>query len=249
MGLAAAGVVTVVVAGGGVLAHAQSAHTAAAEGGLAVSPVTIERPAQAGAAIVKVTNDSSKPLAISVAARPWIQSSSGAVAPNRAKTLGTVGVSDSSFMLAAGASKSVTVTLKSAAATYGSVEVIGLPTDAATRKGLVTGYRILGALRYDPAVPVHSLKPGAVKVTKDSITLAVKNAGNTLDPVTGTVAVKGPLGTKNGSIKAVRILPGKSVAMPLASAKTLSKGSYTATIALTQAGKSIKLVKKVKVTR
>ena len=37
----------------------------------------------------------------------------------------------------------------------------------------------------------------------------IKNAGNTLDPVSGTVSVKGARGTKNLSIAAVRILRGR----------------------------------------
>ncbi len=255
-GLAATGAVVTVAAGGAVLAHAQGggARASAAPGGLAVSPVLIERAAAAGAAnTVNVTNHSSKPLAITVAARPWVQSSTGAVAPNRRHTLGTVAVSDSSFTLAPGATKPVTVTLRTASATYGSVEVIGLPTDLATRKGVVAGYRILGSLRYDPAAPVHSLKPGAVKVTGTAssrvFALAITNAGNTADPVSGEVVVKGPLGTRNGDVRQTRVLPGKTIAVPIASARGLPAGSYTATITLAQAGQKTKITKKVRIKK
>jgi hypothetical protein len=79
------------------------------------------------------------------------------------------------------------------------------------------------------------------------LTLTVRNTGNTVDPVTGTVSVKGPLGTKQGSIKSTRILPGKSIAVPVTSAKHLSKGKYTATIQLTQGTTKIKLTKKITV--
>ena len=44
----------------------------------------------------------------------------------------------------------------------------------------------------------------------------VKNTGNTLDPVTGTVKVKGAGGSRNAArSQAVRILPGKSVNVPV----------------------------------
>lgn len=247
-GLVAAGAVAVAAgAGGAVFAHASN-RAQSTQGGLAVSPAMIERPAQAGAAdTVNVTNNSGKPLDVTVAARPWTQGSSGAVAPDRRHSLGTVAVSAPSFTLAAGQTKAVTVTLKSGAPTYGSVEVIGLPTDVAKRKGIVLGYRVLGTLRYDPSSPVHALKAGAAKVSKGALTLSVRNTGNTVDPVTGTVAIKGPLGTRQGTIKSTRILPGKSIAVPVASAKKLSKGRYTVTIQLTQGTTKIKLTKKVSV--
>ena len=61
--------------------------------------------------------------------------------------------------LAPGDSRDVTVTLKSAPQgyQYGALEVIGLPTDIAKRKGIVTGYRLVGALRYKPAVPTYEI--------------------------------------------------------------------------------------------
>ena len=49
---------------------------------------------------------------------------------------------------------------------YGALEVIGLPRNAATRKGVVTGYRLIGALRYNPATPTYALTGAAAKVSK-----------------------------------------------------------------------------------
>ena len=46
--------------------------------------------------------------------------------------------------------------------------------------------------------------------------------------------LKGALGTKNGALKSTRILPGKSVAVGLASLSSLRAGSYTATVTLIQ---------------
>ena len=46
--------------------------------------------------------------------------------------------------------------------------------------------------------------------------------------------LKGPLGTRQGSIKATRLLPGKTIALGVLSAKGLQAGTYTATVTLKQ---------------
>ena len=65
--------------------------------------------------------------------------------------------------------------------------------------------------------------------------LPVKNTGNTIDAVTGSVSVKSALGTKNLTVQAVKILPGNTVNIPLGT--KLSKGSATAKVTLNQRGK------------
>src|SRR6478735_8449240 len=105
-----------VVTTGAVIAQADGtkAGAAALSGGLAVENGTVQRPAAAGAAnVVKVTNRSTKALAVAVTPRPWTQSSSGVASPNRGSVLSTVGVDANAFTLAPGASRDVTVTLKS----------------------------------------------------------------------------------------------------------------------------------------
>jgi hypothetical protein len=256
--IAAAGVLAA-IAGGAVIARADDpgARAAQAEGGLSASPVLIERTTQVGAVnTMTIANKSKAALDIAVNARPWTQSTSGLVSPKRSATLAGVEVSEKAFTLAPGKSKDVTVTQKSAPAggyLYGAVEIVGLPTDVAKRKGVVSGYRILGTLRYNSPTPTYSLKLGAAKVAgkgkTKTLTLAVRNAGNTIAPVTGTVRLKGPTGTKNLSVKATRILPGKSIALGLASGNSLGAGRYTATVALTQAKQKFSITKKITVRR
>jgi len=256
--IAVAGVLAA-VAGGAVIARADqpSARTAQAAGGLSASPVLIERAAQAGAVnTMTVANNSKAALTVTVNARPWTQSASGTVSPKRTASLAGVEVSEKQFTLAPGKNKDIVVTLKSAPSAgylYGAVEVVGLPTDIAKRKGIVAGYRILGTLRYNSAAPTYSLKLGSAKVSgkgsAKTLTLGVKNAGNTLAPVTGSVRLKGPTGTKNASLKGTRILPGKTISLPLVSAKGLSAGSYTATVTLTQAKQKTTITKKITVRR
>ena len=241
-----------VVAAGAVIAQADGtkAGAAALTGGLAIENGLIERQAAAGAANqVKVENRSNDAMTVAVTPRPWLQSASGAVSPNRRSTLRDVGVSENAFTLKPGETREIVVTLKTGTPQYGALEVVGLPTDIAKRKGLVTGYRVVSALRYTPATKTYALKVGSAKVKAKMVTLSVKNSGNTTDPVSGTVRLKGPLGTRQGSLKATRLLPGKTISIGVISAKGLPAGKYTATVAIKQGTFKANVTKKLNVKR
>ena len=262
--VAVAGVLSAAV-GGAVIARADdpSGTAAQAGGGLAISTTTgsadstlmVDRVAQAGAADkLKVANNTSKPLVVTVAARPWTQSASGVASPNRRAKLSGVTVNEGQFTLAAGASKDLTVTLDAvppAGFLYGALEVVCLPSDLDKSKGVVAGYRLVNSLRYNAATATYGLKAGAVKVlrtgSKQTLALSVRNTGNTIAPVTGSVKLKGALGTKNGALKSTRILPGKSVAVGLASLSSLRAGRYTATVTLIQNKRKTTLTKQIRV--
>jgi hypothetical protein len=235
-------------AGGAALSRNAAAGGAAAvkqtEGGLAVSPAVIEHNAQPGGlATVTVANRSSGALNITITPRPWVQDASGKVSPNRKKTLAGVAVSASKFTLAPGAQQDVNVSLTAAGYEYGALEVVGLPSDAATRKGVVLGYRVLGTVHILPASPKASLTAGKPKVSKGTAVLPIKNTGNTIDPVTGSLSVKDARGTRNVTVRAVKILPGNTINLPLGS--KLTKGTATAKINLKQRGKTaISMTKK-----
>jgi hypothetical protein len=219
-------------------------------GGLSLMPATIEHNAQPGAlTTMTVANRSKTPLAVTVAVRPWVQSASGKVSPNRRATLPGVSVDKTSFTLAPGAEQAVTATLSSSPSAgylYGAIEAVGVPTDVSKRKGVVLGYRLVGALRILPATPKTGLSAGKAKAVKGTAVVAVKSTGNTLAPVSGTVRVKGTSGTKRIALAATKILPGKSINVPLGS--KLAKGSYTATLSLKQGGKTaLTATKKFKV--
>jgi hypothetical protein len=241
----------VLVVGGAALAQARDSRIAADQGGLSVSPFGVDRTATIGAKDeITVANRSKQTLTVAVKARPWTQSSSGAVSPNRRSTLGAVKVSAGDFSLAPGEARKLEVTLGAApsgGSLYGALEVVGLPQDIASRKGVVTGYRLVGALRYHPSSKTYKLTAGTVKVSKGQLVLPIRSRGNTNEPVSGTVRVKGALGTKNGSIKATRILPGKQVNLALA--KNLRAGSYTATIKLKQGTSRTTVTKQLRVKR
>ena len=141
----------------------------AKDGGLSVMPALIEHSAQPGElATLTVANRSAAPLDVTVTPRPWVQAVTGKVSPNRRSTLPGVTVSQSKFTLKPGAETKVTATLSTAPSAgylYGAMEVIGLPTDAATRKGVVLGYRLVGSLRVLPAAAKYSITAGTVKAS------------------------------------------------------------------------------------
>jgi hypothetical protein len=250
-------VVAAAVASGAVIARADDAkpRASAAEGGLKAGPVMIERTAAAGAISppLTISNNSSKRVDVTVAARPWVQSSSGAVTLNRRKTLSGIDLSETSFTLAPRASKDVIVTVGTAASMYGGIEIVGIPEGTEDKDGVVLGYRLISSLRLNPATPVLSLVAGDPKVTGTgsdrAVVLPVKNAGNTVQPVSGSVRLKSALGTRQRDLDSLRILPGKRVNVLLSSASALKPGSYTATVRLTQGGKTTTLTKKVRVSR
>jgi hypothetical protein len=251
----AAGLLAVAAAGGAVIANAGDARPAQASGGLSISPVRIEATGAAPgtAQTITVANRSGDPLEIEVAARPWKQSASGRVSPNRRTTLSQVAVSEDEFTLAPNTSRQVTVTLRGGGSLYGALEVVGLPSDAGERKGVVTGYRLVGPLRYNPAAPEYSLRVGSAKIVGHGkarmLTLRVRNSGNTIEPVRGSIRLRGALGTRQRTIRATKILPGKTLRLPLISARNLRAGRYTASVSLQQATERVRVTKKIRVRR
>jgi hypothetical protein len=241
------------VAGAAVIAQADNAKPKASDGGLKAMPAIIEKTAGAGAVTITVTNNSSKSVDVTAAVRPWTQSTSGATSLNRRKTLSGVQLSDTSFALAPKAHKDLTLNVSTGASTYGGVELIGIPSGAGDKDGVVLGYRLISSLRLVPATPEYDLVASNPKVTGKgsdrAVVLPVKNAGNTIQPVSGRVSLKSALGTRQRDLDSLRILPGKRVDVLLSSVKALKPGSYTATVRLTQAGKTTTVSKKVRVTR
>jgi P pilus assembly chaperone PapD len=226
------------------------ARPAAAAGGLSITPTLIEHAASKGSADnVTVTNRSTQKLDVTVATRPWHQARDGAVAAKRGSTLRGFDISDTSFTLAPGAKQVVTVTTTTAKERYGALEVIGLPRDADTRKGLVVGYRLIASLRLDPAAPVFRFQTSSVKLSGKTLVLPVTSHGNTVQPVSGDVSFKGALGTRSATIHSMRVLPGHTVELPLIAASKLPAGAYKAKIVLKQGNQRGTVTRNVRVKR
>jgi hypothetical protein len=244
--MATIGATLAIAAGGGAALAGASAERARQDtGGLSLSPAVLQQTAKAGPlGPFTVFNRSKETLDVTVTARPWRQAQDGTVTPDRRHKLVGVAVAQRSFSLAPGASQVVNASLTSmpsAGALYGALEVIGLPTDADTRKGVVLGYRLIGTLRLRPATPKHRLA-ARLATAGQAIVLDVRNLGNTLDPVSGTATIKDARGTRSPDFDDLRILPGERVRVRLA--KGLAKGSYRANVRLSQAGRRALSLKK-----
>ena len=196
-----------------------------------------------------VANRSAAPMAVTVTPRPWVQAATGKVAPNRRGTLPGVSVDKSTFTLAPGAEQVVTATLASAPGGRLPLRRAGGHRRADRRRDAQGRRARLPAGRRapDPAggAEVHD-HGGQRQGVRRTAVIPIKNTGNTLDPVAGSVKVKGASGTKNLTVASVKILPGKTVNLPAGT--KLAKGSYTATVSLTQHGKkALSVTKKFKV--
>ncbi len=147
-----------------------------------------------------------------------VQSAAGKVATNRRATLAGVSVDQASFTLAPGAETQVNATLAwapSAGYLYGALKVVGIPTDASKRKGVVLGYRLVGALRITPAAAQTGLTAGKPKAVQGTGGAAAQEQrqharpGQRLDP-----RQERPRDQEQRACRG-QVLPGKSINVPL----------------------------------
>jgi hypothetical protein len=234
LALAALGVAPALAAGGG--------------GGISVTPPLLEHSAVPGKiGSVKVANGTGQALKVSVSLHPWIQAVSGLAVPNQRATLSGVQASVGSFTLANGTSRVVSVSLlrgPAGGSLYGNLDVTAIPTRGQGPNAVTIGYRLVASIRLDPLHPVRAASAGAAVVSgsaqRGTVELAVRNTGNTLEPIGGTVRITGARGAETGSIGAVRILPGRTVDVPVFRLDgALPGGSYTLTASLAQGGRRI----------
>lgn len=223
-----------------------AAPAAAAGGGLSVSPAFLEAPAQPGPiGSLRVTNGSDRQIAVSVKGRPWLQARSGAVTPNLRRTLAGIDLSVSSFTLAPGQSRTISAALArrpAGGSLYGALEVLGVPQGAPPPNGVLARYRLLSGLRLNPVGAVRQrIRVGRARQAGGASVLSVRNQGNTVRPLTGSVRISGPAGTLRANVAATRILPGKTVDVKLRRGR-LQPGTYSANVQLKQGGRKVATV-------
>jgi len=218
----------------------------AAQGGLSVNPGILEHAARPGSVgALDISNTTSRPMKVSLAVRPWRQARNGSVAPNRRRVLGKLRPNRKNFWLRPGATKALGLRLArrpKRRSLYGAVEVTGAPRYKGG-KGVKVAYRLVTSLRLYPpkrarryrARPRRLFEHGTVK--HGALFLAVKNAGNTIDPIGGRVRISGHNRTLSGIVTPQTILPGATVNLRLTRLRgTLSRGRYRVGVRLTQAG-------------
>lgn len=219
--------------------------------GLSISPGILEHTAtHGGVGAVKISNTTSAAMKVTLALRPWLQAKNGEVSPNRRKSLGGVRASASSFTLAAGASHTISLSLSrppTGGSIYGAVEVTGIPHGHAG-SAIKLDYRLITDLRLTPARKRFHADAGSFveqgSVKHGTLALAVKNTGNTITPIGGTVKISGSGHSLTAHATAKAIIPGATVNVPLVQLLgSLPRGHYTVTVQLTEAGHHIGTVR------
>jgi hypothetical protein len=229
-----------------------AATTNRSAGGLSVSPGIFEHPAGRGfLGMVRIFNTTAGAMTIKVALRPWLQSRSGEVSPNRRATLGDVAEGPRSFTLGSGATRTVGLSLSrtpSQRSLYGAIEVTGLPRGRGSQ-GLRFGYRVVTSLRLDPPKTAQAFRARAGGLVEQgsarhgTLLLAVRNTGNTIVPIGGTALISGLGRSLRATAGARAIVPGQTVNVPIAELLgALPAGRYTVTVRLSQGGRGIETV-------
>ena len=232
-----------------VLVGAAATASATAAGGLSISPSVLETTAAPGrVGGVTIANTSSTAILVHVRAHPWRQPRSGIVVSDVARSLAGVRLNASSFSLAAGARRTIGVSLlrtPRSGSVYGNLEFVGTPQGASPASGVRTRYRLIGALRLNPpaAKRVLRVEVGRIKQRGRTAVAAVRNVGNTVTPVAGSIRIVGGAGIVRTTIAEARILPGKAVDVSLRSG-TLQPGRYVADVTLRQGRTNVATVKR-----
>ncbi len=241
--LAAAGLAT-----GGVIAQANDAapRARASAGGVSVTPQTVEHTARKGSlGSITIKNTTTDTLKVTVRVRPWIQNrTTGQVDPNYNVSLSRyVAANASSFNLGAGGTKSVSIMQRRTppgGSLYAAIEVLGKPRNGKARNGIIPNYRVVGRLRANPSAKRVSLRAGSIgfigRGSGRQVVMPIRNTGNTLDPIGGSVTFTGPTG-KTNALKAITPIPGQVVNLIGGHISTFKKGKYTARWSITQGTK------------
>jgi hypothetical protein len=218
---------------------------AAQQGGVAITPARVEATAKRGTVgSFTVKNNTKDTLRVTVTVRPWTQNrTTAAVAPNKRANLSPYVVgSPKSFDLKPG-SRSVKLNMKRMTASgslYGGIQVFAKQKKPKATNGIVPQFEVIGALRLNATRKRPNLRVGATDVVGSgnnrSLILAVRNIGNTLDPVGGTVRITGPT-ARNATIPQVNVVPGQVVYLKGGALRGMKGGNYTATWSITQGSK------------
>jgi hypothetical protein len=233
------------VATGGVIARADdSAPVAkAAAGGVSLTPAAVEHTAKRGnIGRMTIKNTTSGTLRMTIKVRPWRQArDTGNVSANLRGNLSTWVVAKTPrFRLKAGKSRRVTFRVRHiprGGSLYAGIEVFGKQLHVKARNGIIPQYRVIGKLRLNPKHRKPKLRIGAVDVVRHRagrvLILAVRNTGNTLDPVGGSATITGP-SKRNGTITPMTPVPGQVVYLVGSSMEGMKHGKYRVNFTVTQ---------------
>lgn len=222
--------------------------------GVWITPPVVEHAATVGTiGTFTIGNGSGQTMKVTVVARPWLQSKTGAAVPNQRAADTIVRPSASAFTLNNGSRRAIALALLHAppgGSLYASLDVTALPLHPSKLPNrLVLEYRLVGSLRLDPAHATYGARVGNVVVSgnhsRGTVSLAVTNTGNTIAATAGSATVSGARGGANGSVSSIRVLPGATVDVPVLGLDgSLPAGGYTLSTSLTLAGHHVANVHK-----
>jgi hypothetical protein len=246
----AAGAAVLAVAGaaaGGAIAQAKGGAEpvaqAAAGGGLKLRPQTVEHLATKGSVgKVTITNTTGGTLRTTVTVRPWSQNrTTGTVSENYRVNLSPYVVANvRTFNLGGGKSRTVTMRVRRTpphGSLYAALDVFAKQLRVKKHNGIIPQYRIVGRVRLNPKRKRPALKFGTANIIGRgkgrTLILQVRNTGNTLDAVTGTANITGPM-RKTVNLTPASIVPGQVVYVRALNISGMKKGLYHVTFNVTQ---------------
>jgi hypothetical protein len=248
-----AGAIALAIAGlgaGAVIAQANGKPvapraTAAASGGVSLTPQTVQHTSRKGTlGSVTIKNTTSGTLKVTVAVRPWLQNRvTGQVNANFKTSMGHyVKANVSTFNLAPGSRTISIVQTRTppGGSLYAAIDVFGKQVHAKAQNGIIPQYRVVGRLRADPAHKREALRAGSVGFQGSGanrvLVMPIRNTGNTLDPIGGSIQISGPTNKLN-PLKAISVVPGQVVNLVGGHTAGFKHGKYTAVWSITQGGK------------
>jgi hypothetical protein len=247
----AAGIAVAASATGGVIAQADDSAPraqAAQQGGLSITPAAIEQTARRGrVGTFTVKNTTRDTLRVTVTVRPWIQNrSTAAVTLNKnARLTPYVRASPQTFDLRPG-QRTVRLNMRRLTASgslYGGFQVFAKQKTRRVRNGIIPQWDLVGRLRLNPRTKRPNLRVGNTDVVGRgngrSLILAVRNTGNTLDPITGTARITGPT-PRNANITQVNVVPGQVVYLKGGAVRGMRAGNYRVAWTVNMGGRSFR---------
>jgi hypothetical protein len=119
-------------------------------------------------------------------------------------------------------------------------EVFGKQLHKRARNGIIPQYQIVGRIRLNPAHRRPGLRIGTANLVGRgkgrTLILQVRNTGNTLDPVSGTATISGPM-NKTVNLTPASIVPGQVVFVKALNVSGMRRGFYHVRFNVNQGGR------------
>jgi hypothetical protein len=231
------------VVGAAALLGAAAAPGIAHGASVRVTPGLLDVPVRAGTiGQVVVANPGRTAINVTVGPRKWGQGRGGVVRATTRRLAG-VSVSPSSFALAAGARRVVTIRVSrrpAAGFLYGALVTRAVDRTRGRRPVSVAA-AVVSSIRLRPNRAVRRVQVGAPSARRSRgrvvIRVPLRNSGNQVSGITGGIQVRVGRRVRPVALRRVTLLPGASLTVSSASA-ALPRGRFSYTVFLAQDGRA-----------